>query len=196
MARSGYFPVEELATLRKLGSRLQGHPHRLSLPGLEISSGSLGQGLSVAVGMALGFKIDNRPQRVYCLMGDGECNEGQIWEAAMTGAHYRLDNLCGIVDVNGLQIDGRTEDVMNLEPLAHKWEAFGWHAMEIDGHSFEELLKAFDIAKKIRGKPVVILANTVKGKGVSFMEHKAEWHGKAPSKEQAEEALKCIGECV
>jgi transketolase len=190
LARAGYFPVEELLTLRKFGSRLQGHPHRKKLPCLETSSGSLGQGLSIAVGMAIGFKMDKKEQRVYCLMGDGECDEGQIWEAAMSASHYKLDNLCGIVDVNGLQIDGFTRDVMNLEPLAEKWKAFGWHVIEVDGHNFEELLKAFEEAKNTKGKPTVILAKTVKGKGVSFMENKAEWHGKAPKKEEAEIALR------
>ncbi|MEE9322967.1 MAG: transketolase [Candidatus Aenigmarchaeota archaeon] len=190
LARSGYFPADELVTLRKLGSRLQGHPDRKKLPYLEISCGSLGQGLSIAVGMSIGLRMDKKDQRVYCLMGDGECDEGQIWEAAMSGAHYNLDNLCGIVDVNGLQIDGRTKDVMSLEPLEKKWEAFGWNVIEIDGHSFEQLIKAFEEANNIKGKPTVILANTVKGKGVSFMEHKAEWHGKAPTKEEAEIALK------
>jgi transketolase len=190
LARRGYFPAEELLTLRKLGSRLQGHPHRLKLPCLETSSGSLGQGLSIAAGMAIGLKMDKKLPRVYCLMGDGELQEGQIWEAAMTGAHYRLDNLCGIVDVNGLQIDGFTKDVMNLEPLAEKWKAFGWHAIEVDGHNFEALLKAFEEAAGTKGKPTVILAKTVKGKGVSFMEHRVEWHGKAPKKEEAELALK------
>ncbi len=194
LARRGYFDPEELLTLRKLGSRLQGHPDRNKLPYLEISSGSLGQGLSVAVGMAIGFKMDNRNQRVYCLMGDGELQEGQIWEAAMTGAHYKLDNLCGIVDVNGLQIDGWTKDVMNLEPLANKWKAFGWHVIEVDGHDIGELLKAFEEAKNVGGKPTVILARTVKGKGISFMENRAEWHGKAPTREEAEIALKELEE--
>jgi transketolase len=190
MARRGYFPPEELLTLRKLGSRLQGHPHRLKLPGLETSCGSLGQGLSIAVGIGMGLRMDKRSPRVYCLMGDGECDEGQIWEAAMTGAHYHLDNVCGIVDVNGLQIDGWTKDVMNLEPFVKKWEAFGWNVIEVDGHNIEELIKAFEKAKRTKGKPSVILAHTIKGKGVSFMENKAEWHGKAPTKEEAEIALK------
>jgi transketolase len=190
LARRGYFHPDELLTLRKLGSRLQGHLDRKKLPYLETSCGSLGQGLSIAVGMAIGFRMDKRNQRVYCLMGDGECDEGQIWEAAMTGAHYRLDNLCGIVDVNGLQIDGFTKDVMNLEPLADKWRAFGWNVIEVDGHILEEVIKAFGEASKFKGKPTVILANTVKGKGISFMEHRAEWHGKAPTREEAETALK------
>jgi transketolase len=195
LARRGYFHPDELTSLRKLGSRLQGHPDRKKLPYLEISSGSLGQGLSVAVGMAIGFRMDKRNQRVYCLMGDGEQQEGQIWEAAMTGSHYKLDNLCGIVDVNGLQIDGFTKDVMNIEPLADKWRAFGWNVIEVDGHDIAQLIKAFEKASKFKGKPTVILADTVKGKGVDFMEHKAEWHGKAPDREQKEKALICLGEC-
>jgi transketolase len=189
LARRGYFPVDELLTLRKLGSRLQGHPHRLKLECLETSSGSLGQGLSISVGMAIGLRMDKKNPRVYCLMGDGELQEGQIWEAAMSGAHYRLDNLCGIVDVNGLQIDGKTKDVKNLDPLADKWRAFGWHAIEVDGHDIQSLINAFHEAEKTKGKPTVILAKTVKGKGVSFMENNAEWHGKPPSKEEAAKAL-------
>ncbi|MCX6817514.1 MAG: transketolase [Candidatus Aenigmarchaeota archaeon] len=194
LARRGYFPPEELMTLRKFGSRLQGHPHRLKLSCLETSSGSLGQGLSIASGMAIGLRMDKKSPRVYCLMGDGELQEGQVWEAAMTGAHYKLDNLCGIVDVNGLQIDGRTSDVKNLEPLADKWKAFGWHTIEVDGHNVEALISAFREAERTKGKPTVILAKTVKGKGVSFMENKAEWHGKPPSKEEAAKALKELGE--
>jgi transketolase len=189
LARTGYFPPDELLTLRKLGSRLQGHPHRLKLECLETSSGSLGQGLSIAVGMAIGLRMDKKDPRVYCLMGDGELQEGQVWEAAMSGSHYKLDNLCGIVDVNRLQIDGFTKDVMSVDPLAKKWEAFGWHAIEVDGHDLGKLVKAFEEAKKMKGKPTVILANTVKGKGISFMENKAEWHGKAPKKEEAARAL-------
>jgi transketolase len=182
-------------TLRKLGSRLQGHPDRKKLPYLEISCGSLGQGLSISVGMAIGLRMDKRSPRVYCLMGDGELQEGQIWEAAMSAAHYKLDNLCGIVDVNGLQIDGKTRDVMNVEPLPDKWKAFGWNVVEADGHDIESVIKAFREAEKFKGKPTVILANTVKGKGVDFMEHEAEWHGKAPNDEQKKRALACLGEC-
>ena len=195
LARRGYFHPDELMSLRKLGSRLQGHPDRKKLPYLEISCGSLGQGLSIAVGMAIGLKMDKRKPRVYCLMGDGELQEGQIWEAAMTGAHYNLDNLCGIVDVNGLQIDGFTKDVMNIEPLEDKWKAFGWNVIKVDGHDIEKIVKAFEQAKKVKGKPTVILADTVKGKGVDFMEHQAEWHGKAPDNNQKEKALVCLGEC-
>jgi len=194
LARRGYFPVEELLTLRKLGSRLQGHPHRIKLPCLETSSGSLGQGLSIAIGMALGLRMDKKESRIYCLMGDGELQEGQIWEAAMTGSHYKLDNLCGVVDVNGLQIDGYTKDVKCVDPLPKKWEAFGWKAIEVDGHDLEALMRAFREAEKTKGRPTVILARTVKGKGVSFMENKAEWHGKAPSREEAEKALKELEE--
>lgn len=194
MAETGYFLKKELLTLRKLGSRLQGHPDMRKLPGLEDSSGSLGQGLSIAVGMALGFKMDKKPNRVYCLTGDGELDEGQIWEAAMDGCNFKLDNLCAIVDRNRLQIDGWTKDVKCLEPLQKKFEAFGWHVIDIDGHNIEALLKAFDEAKKTKNHPTVIIANTVKGKGVSFMEDKAGWHGKAPTKEQAEIALKELGE--
>jgi transketolase len=190
MAESGYFPTEELLTLRKLGSRLQGHPHLLKLPGIELSSGSLGQGLSASVGMALGLRMDSKPNRVYCLMGDGETDEGQIWEAAMTAAHYKVDTLCGIVDVNGLQIDGFTKDVKNLEPMRDKWKSFGWHVIEIDGHDMAAILAAFDEASRTKGVPTVLLARTVKGKGVSFMENRADWHGKAPNKDEAEKAVK------
>lgn len=190
MARRGYFPVEELMSLRKLGSRLQGHPDRKKLTGLEISCGSLGQGLSIAAGMAIGLKMDGKPQRVYCLMGDGELQEGQVWEAAMTASHYKLDNLCGIVDVNRLQIDGWTKDIMGLEPLADKWKAFGWNVVEVNGHDLEKVLDAFEGAKKVKEKPTIILAKTIKGKGVSFMENQAEWHGKAPNDEELKVALK------
>jgi len=161
----------------------------LKLPGIENSGGSLGQGLSIAVGVALGLKMDKKPNRVYCMMGDGECNEGQIWEAVMDGFHYKIDNLCGIVDKNRLQIDGWTKDVKNMDPMGDKWKAFGWHVIEIDGHNMEEILKAFEEAKTVKGKPTVIIANTTKGKGVSFMENQAGWHGKAPNDEEAKQAL-------
>jgi len=191
LAQAGYFPVEELKTLRKLGSRLQGHPSKADgLPGIEVSTGSLGQGLSVAIGIALGLMMDKIDARVYCLMGDGEIEEGQIWEAAMAAGHYHLDNLCGIVDNNGLQIDGAIDDIMSPNPIPEKWKAFGWNTTVINGHRMEELLKAFDAAKEIKGKPTVIIARTIKGKGVSFMENVVEWHGKAPSKEEAKVALK------
>jgi transketolase len=194
MARSGYFPVEELLTLRKLGSRLQGHPHMRALPGLEASTGSLGQGLSIAIGCALAIKLDKKNNRVYCLMGDGEIEEGQVWEAAMCAAHYKLDNLCGIVDRNRLQIDGFTKDVMNSEPLEDKWKAFGWYVITVDGHDIPALIRAFEQAKTVKGKPTVIIADTIKGKGVSFMENVAVWHGQAPNDEEMRKALNDLGE--
>ena len=191
LARAGYFPLQELKTLRKLGSRLQGHPSKSDgLPGIEVSTGSLGQGLSIANGVALGLRLDKIDARVYCLMGDGEIEEGQIWEAAMAASHYHLDNLCGIVDNNGLQIDGKIDEVMSPKPISEKWKAFGWKTIGINGHKMEEILEAFAEAKKVKGKPTVIIAKTIKGKGVSFMENVVEWHGKAPSKEQAKVALK------
>jgi transketolase len=158
-----------------------------------VSTGSLGQGLSVANGMALGLRLDRSPARVYCLLGDGEIQEGQVWEAAMTAGHYMLDNLCAIVDINGLQIDGRCSDVMKIEPIAAKWKAFGWHIFEIDGHNMEAIVNALDDAEKIKGKPSVILAKTIKGKGVSFFEDKVEYHGIAPTKDELELALKELG---
>lgn len=194
MARSGYFPVEDLMTLRKLGSKLQGHPHMRALPGLEASTGSLGQGLSIAVGCALGIRLDKKNSRVYCLMGDGEQQEGQVWEAAMSAVHYKLDNLCGVVDRNHLQIDGFCKDVMNTEPLEKKWESFGWHVITVDGHDIPALINAFEQAKEIKGKPTVIIADTVKGKGVSFMENVAVWHGQAPNNEETKKALNDLGE--
>ena len=189
LAEVGYFPKEELMTFRKFNSRLQGHP-QLGLPGLEASTGSLGQGLSLTSGMALAARLDKKDIRVYCLMGDGELNEGQVWEAAMSAAHHKLDNLCGIVDFNKMQIDGWCSDVMGLEPLADKWKSFGWHVMECDGHNFDELMNVLDKAEKIKGKPTVILAHTTKGKGVSFIENQAKWHGIAPKKDELEKALK------
>jgi len=189
LAGCGYFPKEELMTLRKFGSRLQGHPQK-GLPGVEISSGSLGQGLSIANGIALGARMDNLPARVYCLMGDGETNEGQIWEAAMTASHYKLDNVCGLIDLNGLQIDGACCDVKNMDPMNKKWEAFGWNVIDADGHDFAALMDALDRAEKVKGKPTVIICCTTKGKGVSFIENKVEWHGIAPKKEELERALR------
>lgn len=189
MAHVGYFPREELMSLRKMGSRLQGHPHNLKLPGIEVSSGSLGQGLSVGVGMALGARLQKAPWRTYVMMGDGEIQEGQIWEAAMSAGHYQLDNLCGIVDRNYLQIDGSTEDVMSLDPCVAKWQAFNWNVIEIDGHDLQQVLDAYDAAAATRGKPTVIIARTVKGKGVPFMEDRAGWHGKAPSAKELDTAL-------
>lgn len=193
LAEKGYFPKEELMTLRKINSNLQGHPNMNDTPGVDMSTGSLGQGLSVANGMALAGKLDGKSYRVYAYLGDGELQEGQVWEAAMTSAHYKLDNLTAFVDYNGLQIDGDTEKVMNVNPIADKFEAFGWNVISIDGHSFEEIFKAIDEAKNVKGKPTMIVAKTVKGKGVSFMENQAGWHGSAPSKEQCEAALKELG---
>jgi transketolase len=193
LAICGYFPKDKLWTLRKFNSMLQGHPDK-RVPGVELASGSLGQGLSIALGMALGAKIDKRDSRVYCLMGDGEIQEGNIWEAAMAAAHFKADNLCGIVDYNHFQIDGRTEDVMNIEPLVNKWESFGWHAIQCDGHNLEELLNAFTEAKTVKQKPTVIIAHTVKGKGVSFMEHVVDFHGRAPTEKEREIAIKELSE--
>ncbi len=191
LARAGYFPVEELLTLRKMGSRLQGHPGRnKGLPGIEVSTGSLGQGLGIAVGVALGAKHDMVDYRVYCLNGDGELDEGAIWEAAMAAGHYNLDNLVTVVDNNDLQIDGRLRDVMNVYPIDRKFEAFDWNVISCDGHETAALVGAFKQAREFRGKPSVIIARTLKGKGVSFMEDEASWHGKAPNPEQAREALK------
>jgi transketolase len=191
LARLHCIEAGELCTLRKPGSRLQGHPAKdKDLPGIEVSTGSLGYGLSIGVGAALGHKRENKPNRVYVLMGDGEQQEGSVWEAAMSAAHFKLDNLCAIVDVNGLQIDGRVKDIMGIEPLAEKYRAFGWNTIEIDGHNFEEVNSAYAAARKVKGKPTAVIARTVKGKGVSFMENNVDWHGKTPTKEQAEKALK------
>lgn len=192
LAHAGYFERNELKTLRKYKSRLQGHPASYMLPGVEVSTGSLGQGLSISCGIALVGKLDKKDFRVYTLLGDGELDEGQVWEAAMFGAHKKLDNLCAIVDRNRLQIDGDTEKVMALEPLRAKWDAFGWHTILIDGHDISEILRAFKEFHSVKDKPTIILAHTVKGKGVSFMENKAGWHGKAPNKDELEQALKEI----
>ncbi len=189
LSEAGYFPAGHLLTLRKFGSILQGHPDR-RVPGVEVASGSLGQGLSVALGMSLAAKVDTRDYRVYCVMGDGEIQEGNIWEAAMACSHYQRDNLCAILDYNGFQIDGCTKEIMNLEPVTDKWRSFGWHTIEINGHDIKELLYAFEEAKTIKGKPTIIIAHTIKGKGVSFMEGVLEFHGRAPTKEEAEKALK------
>lgn len=193
LARKGYFEVEELNTLRKIDSRLQGHPNMNDLPGIDMSTGSLGQGISASVGMALAGKLDKREYRVYTILGDGELEEGQVWEASMSAAHYKLDNLTAFVDNNGLQIDGNVEDVMNPGPIDKKFEAFGWNVLVIDGHNYDEIIDAIAKAKEVKGKPTVIVCNTVKGKGVSFMENQAGWHGSAPNKEQCEQALKEIG---
>ena len=193
LARRGFFAPEELLTLRKTGSRLQGHPNMNDLPGIDMSTGSLGQGISAAVGMALAGKIDNKSYRVYALLGDGELEEGQVWEASMCAAHYKLDNLIAFVDFNGLQIDGEITKVMNPSPIDKKFEAFGWNVLIIDGHNYDEILDAIEKAKNHKGQPTVIICNTIKGKGVSFMENEASWHGTAPNKEQCEIALKELG---
>lgn len=194
LAEKGYFPKEELQGLRQLGHMLQGHPDMKKTPGVDMSTGSLGQGLSAANGMALAGKLDGKDYRVYALLGDGEMAEGQIWEAAMAAAHYKLDNVTAILDFNGLQIDGATDSVMNSAPLPDKWQAFGWHVIEVDGHDIDSLLAAFAEAKTIKEKPTIIIAKTIKGKGVSFMEDQAGWHGNAPSVEQGEQALKELRE--
>lgn len=184
LAKTGYFPEEELKTLRKINSRLQGHPDIRKTPGVEFNGGSEGQGLSGAVGMALAGKIDGSKHRIYCIIGDGENQCGQIWEAAMAASHYRLDNLVGILDRNGLQIDGPTEEIMSVEPAAERWRAFGWNVLEIDGHNYEEILGALEKAQRVTSKPTMIIAHTIKGKGVSYMEGTLSFHGKAPSKDE------------
>jgi len=189
LAESGYFSFDELWTLRQFGSILQGHPDRRT-PGVDVASGSLGQGLSVSLGMSLAAKLDKKDYRVYCLLGDGEIQEGNVWEAAMACAHFKSDNICAMLDYNGFQIDGKVCEVMNLEPVAAKWKAFGWHTMEIDGHNMKEILSAFDEAKKVKGKPSIVIAHTTKGKGVTFMENVCDFHGRAPTKDEAEKALK------
>jgi len=193
LGMAGFFDIDEVVTLRKLRSPFQGHPHWLKLEGVEASSGSLGQGLSISVGDALAARLDKKNYRVYCLMGDGEQQEGQIWEAAMEACHYKLDNLCGVVDKNRLQIDGCVDDVMCIDPLADKYRAFGWHVIEIDGHNMKEILNAFKDAQKTKGKPSLIIAHTTKGKGIDFMEDVCGWHGKAPSIEQVRDGLKQLG---
>ncbi len=194
LALTGYFDQNLLKTLRKFNSPLQGHPSSKLLQGVEISTGSLGQGLSIANGIALGLKLSNIHSRVYCLLGDGEIQEGQVWEAAMTASHYLLDNVCAIVDLNDLQIDGRCSEVMKIEPVAKKWEAFGWHVFEIDGHNMEQIVETLDAAEKIKIKPSVILARTIKGKGVSIFENKVEYHGISPTVDELGIALKELGE--
>lgn len=193
LADEGFFPKKELLTLRKLESRLQGHP-QLGLPGLEISSGSLGQGLSVANGMAMALKMDRKDARIYCLIGDGEANEGQVWEAAMTAAHYKLDNLCVIMDCNRFQIDGLCCDIKDMSPMDEKWSSFRWNVISIDGHDIEKVMTALDDAEKIKGKPTIILAHTTKGKGVSFIENNNKFHGTTPNKEELARALKELDE--
>ncbi len=195
LAHGGYFPKSELMTLRKLGTRLQGHPGRdHGLPGIELSAGSLGQGLSVAVGMALASKIDNRNNHIFCIMGDGELQEGSIWEAAMSASHHKLDNLIGIVDRNNLQIDGPTSKVMELEPLKDKWLSFGWNVISCDGHDFSDITRSFEVAKNQNGNPTVILAKTIMGKGVKEIENNHAWHGKPPTPEQVDRFINQIME--
>lgn len=193
LAEAGFFPLKDLMSFRKFGGHCQGHPSMNDTPGVEVSSGSLGQGLSVAVGAALGSKMDKHPRRVYCIMGDGEQQEGSIWEAAMAAAHYKLDNLCGIIDFNRAQIDGFVQDVMGIEPLADKYRAFNWYVVEVDGHDMDSIVEAFERARMLLGRPTVIIAHTIMGKGVSFMENDPSWHGKPPSPEQGREALKELG---
>ena len=190
LAECGYLPVEELTTLRQLGSRLQGHTDRTITPGVEMSAGALGQGLSFAIGVALAGRLNSQDYQVYVLLGDGECDEGQVWEAAMAAAHFKVDNLVAIVDNNGLQIDGWNRDVMNIEPFSQKWQAFGWHVIEVDGHDLTQLINALNQAKLVKGQPAVVIAHTIKGKGVSFMENNYAFHGKAPTSAEVETALK------
>jgi len=189
LAQRGYFSKDKLNTLRKLGSVLQGHPDRRT-PGIEVASGSLGQGLSVALGMSLAAKMDKKDYRVYVLLGDGEIQEGNIWEAAMACSHFKADNLCAILDYNGFQIDGKICNVMELESIAAKWQSFGWHTIEINGHQMGEILSAYEEAKTVHGKSTIIIARTIKGKGVSFMEGVCDFHGRAPTKEETEKALR------
>ncbi|MBS3068340.1 transketolase [Candidatus Micrarchaeota archaeon] len=194
MANADYFPKEELMTLRKLGSRLQGHPHPGSLPGIENSGGPLGQGLSQAVGMAIVAKAERKRWRVYCAMSDGEHDEGQTWEAIMLANKYKLNNLTAIIDRNSIQMDGMTEDILPLEPFAEKYRAFGWRVIEVDGHNIAKFIEACEEAKAVYERPTVIIAHTIPGKGIPYMEYLSEWHGKTPSKEQADEAITLLEE--
>lgn len=189
LAEAGYFPVEELRTFRQLNSRLQGHSKINTAPGVEMSAGSLGQGLSYSIGQCLAARLDGKDYRVYCLLGDGECQEGQVWEALMCAPFHRIDNLVAVIDRNGIQNDWFVKETMELEPLDAKLQAFGWHALTIDGHDFEQLFAAFEEARRVKGKPTAIIAKTVKGKGVSFMENNPDFHGKAPTTEQLAQAL-------
>ena len=193
LAEKGYFDKKELNSLRKMGAMLQGHPDMKGTPGVEMSTGSLGQGFSVACGMAMASKLDNAPWRVYTLLGDGEVQEGIVWEAAMSAAHYKLDNLVAFLDYNGLQIDGEVEKVMNIGPIMDKFKSFGWNVIEIDDHDFDQIFAALDMARETVGKPTMIIAKTVKGKGVSFMENNASWHGTAPTDSDLEKALAELG---
>jgi len=194
LADSGYFPREDLMMLRRLGSHLQGHPDSKGTPGVEVCTGSLGQGLSMANGMALGLRLDKSASRVYAILGDGELQEGQVWEAVMAAAHYRLDNLCILIDANGLQIDGEVAKVMNVEPIAAKFAAFGCHVIEVDGHDIAAIIAALAEAEQTKGRPTAVVARTVKGKGVSFFENKASYHGVTPSDDELPKALECLGE--
>ena len=194
LANRGFFETEELKTLRNIESRLQGHPDMKHIPGVDMTTGSLGQGLSSANGMAIAGKLDNKDYRVYCILGDGEIEEGQIWEAAMASAKYKLDNLCVIVDNNNLQIDGTIEEVMSSYPIDEKFRSFGFQVINIDGHDIEQILKAFEVAKTIKEKPTCIIAKTIKGKGIDFMENQVGWHGKAPNEEQYNQAMRQLGQ--
>lgn len=196
LALKGYFPIDEIKGFRKIGHMLQGHPDMKGVPGVDMSTGSLGQGISAAAGMALSAKLSQKDYRVYSVLGDGELEEGEVWEAAMFAAHYKLDNLCAYVDNNGLQIDGNIDDVMSPNPIADKFKAFGWNVIKADAHNFDDLERAFADSKSVKGKPSVIIAHSVKGKGVSFMENKAEWHGSAPNKEQYEQAIKELDDAL
>ncbi len=190
LANRGFFPVEDLKTFRNINSYLQGHPDKNKVPGVDMTTGSLGQGLSAANGMAIAGKVDQKDYRVYCVLGDGEIEEGQIWEAAMAASQYKLDNLCVIVDNNNLQIDGTIEEVMSSYPIDEKFRSFGFQVINIDGHDIEEIIKAFEVAKNVKGKPTCIIAKTTKGKGITYMENQAGWHGKAPNEEQYQQAMK------
>ncbi|OGC23742.1 transketolase [candidate division WOR-1 bacterium RIFOXYB2_FULL_42_35] len=197
LAESGYFPLKYLTTLRQIGSSLQGHIDMLSLPGIEMSTGSLGQGLSAANGMALAGRLDNKDYQVYCLLGDGECQEGQVWEAAMTSAHYKLDKITAIIDHNKYQIDGSVEKIKNLKPFGDKWKSFGWNVISCDGHDVKAVCEALEEGKNYKGKPSVIIADTIKGKGVVFMEEKPlDYHGKAPTETEKEVALKALCQII
>ena len=194
LADCGYFDKSHLASLRKINSILSGHPFAPSTPGVEVSTGSLGQGLSMANGIAIAARLNGETGTVFCMIGDGECQEGQIWEAAMSASHYKLDNVVAILDNNGLQIDGAVRDIMNIEPIGEKWKAFGWEVIEIDGHDMPSILDAIDHAGKIKGRPTMIWAHTIKGKGVSFMENKVKYHGVAPSAEELAQAVAELSE--
>lgn len=193
LAECGYFPAEDLMMLRRLGSHLQGHPDSKGTPGVDVCTGSLGQGLSMANGMAMGLKLDGKENRVYAVLGDGELQEGQIWEAAMAAAHFKSDNLCALIDSNGLQIDGEVSKVMNVDSISDKFRSFGWYVIEIDGHDIGQIVRALDEAETLKGAPTAIVASTVKGKGVHLFENKASYHGVTPSDDELPEALRCLG---